>query len=361
LQLGRAEVAIFVVATKNFTGDLVLVAIKGRDETTLIEDRMTFVKLKYLSVVAAIVFYVPTLYANSCTQENFKFQYQVTNEGPGTIRPATPTESKAVKDVLHRIIDAASRNGRSKLSWLDLPEFNRKLASVKLCMNTGSQAIIGSGTRTGSVYLTKEKLVVLNLAELRAGSNTPGDAILLVHEFSGALGYPDDNFTISALIYQKANATNESTHIGKLDSILSDYLNKNRLRTSDQQFATEGGSSGVGGGGDRQAAEIKSELLDLLNQAKGISDSAYRKIATAVLTVDIEPFGITGDGMQIKGFLAPGIILGSINDKEILTFDRTFWTVHGERAPGEDPEKIAFLHSMLDFSLQITLVSHGGK
>lgn len=187
------------------------------------------------------------------------------------------THYLAILDQLFDLIN--KKGGVSEISWVNVPKLAKEIHEVRLLVNTSKEALIGSGTRAGSIYLTEQKTVILNSGLLweitRDGRHqlpiNVGFEVLLLHEFLGALGYPDDNYELSSYLWIRSEPDAFVPVIKNLESTLKSHLDVNTKRTlnvdfdlsqiSDLDKVSSGGSSGFGGGGDPTVALIKHYAL----------------------------------------------------------------------------------------------------
>lgn len=203
----------------------------------------------------------------------------------------------------------------TKISWVDLNLLLSEIDQVSVYINPTNRAIIGSGNRIGGVYFNEEKKVIINLsllniltgASTRTAMSLIGSEVLLIHEFLGALGYPDENYEISSHLYMRSAHWDYGNNlIEASEKMLVNHLEKNSKRLENISFdgelkvgplalAGNGSSTGVGGGGDPASAAIKMLLFSMLgryeNYYKGAlkTEVNYLKLVDQLVKLKIEP------------------------------------------------------------------------
>lgn len=258
----------------------------------------------------------------------------LTNQEPAyaenKIRQATSEEQKAWKLATSLMLDRI-RAGLvdSRISWFDLDLFAQEIGQTQLWINVSDQAIVGSSTRIGSVYFTQSKLVVLNATLLTQLKGDPGSGIVVLHEFLGANGYPDEDYQLSSFFYLAIHAgmSGKSAGLEEVRKAVKAHLDRNARRTTNLQFAllSEGGASSVGGGGDPDTAEIKALALQSLTRAEGISAENLADWLPLFLNLSLEP------NTYLKGFSKiiptsfPGLAVGVVSKKIVIVVDPAYW------------------------------------
>lgn len=189
--------------------------------------------------------------------------------------------------ILQSLFDLINKkDGVKDLSWLNLPHLSKEIHDVNLLLNTSKEALVGSGTRAGSIYLTEQKTVILNSGLLweitkDGRNNLPinvGFEVLLLHEFLGALGYPDDNYELSSYLWVRSEPNAFMPILKDMEKALGAHLDFNPRRkenvgfdlnnVTDLEKISSGGSSGFGGGGDPTVALIKHFALGNFSHQK---------------------------------------------------------------------------------------------
>lgn len=227
--------------------------------------------------------------------------------------------------------------GQKKISWLDLEQLEEDVKKVKICLNTSTSAIIGSSVRTGSVYFKDQHLIVFNLSLFeRLTKWSPGYELMRLHEFLGAMGYPDQNFAISAVLSLKAfpneildqnrgliGKAMTAEKIKKMETGLEGYLSRNiSMSKGTRYFVAEGGASGGPGGGDPFTAEIKGHLIREIIGVTNLEPSIQSLILEEILDVDIEQ-----STLIMKKFDSglPGLSYGTIDKKIVICYEQQYW------------------------------------
>lgn len=213
--------------------------------------------------------------------------------------------STAIKGWVANPINNHKRS--SQISWLDLNKFLSEVDQVNVYINPTNRAVIGSGNRTGGVYFNEEKKVIINLSLFEAltrksestSTTLVGSGMLLMHEYLGALGYPDENYEISSHLYMRSTPWDYgSPLIQATENQLKIHLDQNLKRTENIQFervSDSGTSTGVGGGGDPASASVKMMLFAVLGRYdyhyKSIlkTEENYLKLVNHLLKLKIEP------------------------------------------------------------------------
>lgn len=199
---------------------------------------------------------------------------------------------KRITDHYHGILDhlffkIKENGGSNNLDWLDINQLSMEIKDVKIYVNNSKEALLGSGVRRGSVYLTEQKTAILNSGFLLEIANEDlknqpiniGFETMLMHEHLGALGYPDDNYEISTYLWIRTQPKGVYyATLPWIENSLKQHLKQNTRRTENIKYDTltidahnnlvSGGSSGFGGGGDPFAAMIKIYALGNISVQK---------------------------------------------------------------------------------------------
>lgn len=197
----------------------------------------------------------------------------------------------------------------SQIGWLNIEKLISEVDEVNVYANTSNKAVVGSGTRLGSVNFTEQRMALINTSllqeltrpqgQMNTIATAVGSETVIIHEFLGALGYPDDNYEISTLLFMRTFPQDYGTAVlDQTEKSLADHLSKNPRRTKNTTFSTEGGgtSTGIGGGGDPASVAMKLVALSTLAQQKNyilkhyVKDEAeYHSLIRFINTVRIEP------------------------------------------------------------------------
>ncbi len=153
-----------------------------------------------------------------------------------------------------------------KTAWVDSKQIIREIRSIRLCVNATNTPLTGSGSRYGSVYFTKERIIVLNRDRILERNDTPENSLLLIHETLGALGYPDENYQLTSLVYAHAQRPEFGHEIVETMRVELGKDLQMQPRRLDNVVTLEstGGISGVGGGGDPEVAFFKPTMTAML-------------------------------------------------------------------------------------------------
>jgi len=206
------------------------------------------------------LFFSQSLFADSSC-EQIKSKYSLKAE----IRPLNALEKSLLQANFSTLFEIARPKINSQI--LSIDELKDGMFMVDLCVNLDDQAIVGSGTRKGSVYFTKEKLIVFNSKELFAHDLFAQAALNMLHEFFGALGYPDKNYELSTYFYAVLHVKSfgEET-LAAIEKATLKHVKNNPHVAENIIYARsgEGGISGVGGGGDPESAFLKALLVNFV-------------------------------------------------------------------------------------------------
>lgn len=233
---------------------------------------------------------------NHC--QSLKARYQL----PQDLRELHPADRETY---YQEITEVFRLIGPLQIGWVDLSTIKKEIRSVRLCVSLGPTALTGSGSRQGSVYFTRERIIVFNHERLVRLADTPEISLLLLHEILGALGYPDENYELTSVIYAQAQtsyfgAENVSIMREELGIALSTEQRRIENITT---VSREGGVSGVGGGGDPESALIKA-------------------FAVAVLLVNPDYFGPLCGGVNNIRAMARFILRMRLESDEVLSLTR---------------------------------------
>lgn len=178
------------------------------------------------------------------------------------------------------IISTLQAQGINKVGDLDLNLLSQEISSTKWS-SVKDKFLLGSGTsRTTSVYLVKEKHVIVNELSLNLMSQDTFPQASL-HEVLGANGYDDEHYQISLSLY--AISKNPKTSIKAFENNLK---NLKPRRTDNTIYKSVDGGTSVGGGGDGTTIEFKTLLLDALIQDPELSSEQN---VLAIVNAEVEP------------------------------------------------------------------------
>ena len=170
------------------------------------------------------------------------------------------------KRVVQRILD----QGINRVGDVNMTDLLAKLDTVEwrtfdLGFLSGS-----GGQRHSSIYIVKDKMVVINMLALQSLVGTNVSLLCwALHESLGALGYPDDVYDMSTAMCfiseggSPASVTQtdfEMPAAARVDYVSRPLRNFEILKT-DRVYGREGGTTIIGGGGDAALIEVKRRLL----------------------------------------------------------------------------------------------------
>lgn len=164
----------------------------------------------------------------------------------GELRPLSQNESESVyKTIEYFTSEAIKGHIQKQLAWFDIHNFYSEIRTVQLYSNETAEAIIGSGHRIGSINLTEQRIVIFNrgLLSTLTGNNGAfqligiGNETLFLHEFLGALGYPDEDYLLSSYIWMRTFPDDYSDQIfSKMEVLLEKQIEKVKRRTKNVVF-----------------------------------------------------------------------------------------------------------------------------
>ncbi len=218
-----------------------------------------------------------------------------------------------------------------KINWLNFGNLEKEIKDLTFCTNLSNKPIIGSGSRTGSVYFTKEKTVIFNFKSYK---NKLGSGLNLLHEILGALGYPDENYQITTALYTKFHNSffSEESSQTILNSLES-FLDKNPRNFENRIFEREGSSggvTGVGGGGDADLIPLKAFALNMALSNKDfvvriLNGNDFDQFFNFLFNLQIEPESeISPDFKTPYG--NTGIFMAIDKGESLLLITKEKWT-----------------------------------
>ena len=183
---------------------------------------------------------------------------------------------------------------QDQYSWLNLTSLNKEISRTHIYMVNSDYAIVGSCSRTGSVYVTYPSAVLINYGILKQDVSLfakMGEGAMLLHEFLGANGYPDDLFEISsvlALMTISQDGGDAHSHLEILGKRLVHYLETHRRLQKNIKVAA-GGATSTGGGGDPWLALLKMLMLNRAMSNPHCEGSRYAGCVDSIMNADLEP------------------------------------------------------------------------
>ncbi|MGE9745942.1 hypothetical protein [Bdellovibrio bacteriovorus] len=199
------------------------------------------------------------------------------------------------------------QNQASQIAWVDIEQLIQEVDQVTVYANTSNKAVVGSNNRLGSVNFTEQKIALINTSLLQeltrpqgpltSIASSVGSEAVILHEFLGALGYPDDNYEMSTYLYMRTFPQDYgSAVLQETERSLTKHLNRFPRRTKNAVSSTDGGTStGVGGGGDPASAAMKLVALSTLAQQKSLllrtikDEVEYKQLIQFINSLRIEP------------------------------------------------------------------------
>ena len=147
-----------------------------------------------------------------------------------------------------------------KIGDMNLIKLSKELETVE--WRTFDLGFLGGsgGKRMTSIYIVKDKMVVINTLSLQSLVGKPIKMFSwALHEALGALGYDDENYELSSSISFLANNPSHLNSTG-VDYVQSHFLELKKSSTG-RVYTLNGGSTVVGGGGDAIIIDLKQRLL----------------------------------------------------------------------------------------------------
>ncbi len=192
---------------------------------------------------------------------NLAFQGQVIPfDEKFTVVPSPGLKDAILKDAT-LTVDSLLSQGVVDIGNVNLPQFKEQIKQVHLLVVTGGATALGSGqftVRMGNVYIPSTKTIYIN--EQTLVRNPEGSTKLMPHELLGALGYEDEKYQISTVMFSKnAKLAAELINKSKID------LGKKSVRSEAKNMTNRQSSGGVtiiGGGGDELLFAAKLYMLD---------------------------------------------------------------------------------------------------
>jgi hypothetical protein len=159
-------------------------------------------------------------------------------------------------------VEMALEQGYEKIGKLSLSKLLKELDTVEWRTFEIGFLSGSGGKRTTSIYMVKDRMVVINMIALQ---NLVGKPVPLyswcLHEALGALGYDDENYEASSSI--SFLASNNDAGFENLTSIDFVKYNFDSFKRSKKEkfYQLAGGSTVIGGGGDATLIQFKQLLL----------------------------------------------------------------------------------------------------
>lgn len=239
-----------------------------------------------------------------------------------------------------------------KASWVDSKKIIREIRSIRLCVNTGTTPLTGSGSRHGSVYFTKERIIILNRDRILERNDTPENSLLLIHETLGALGYPDENYQLTSLVYAHAQRDEFGLDIVETMRVELGKELETQVRRIENVVTREstGGISGVGGGGDPEVAFFKPTMAamllfnpDFFGPLCGGAEN-LPKVARYIMSMRLE----TDDAVKFprKASSYPHLFFAFDNDELFIQIEHAAWTRLRDRGQAAYDERNTFIRNL---------------
>ncbi len=167
-----------------------------------------------------------------------------------------------------------------KIEWvgeLDLSELQREIKQVHWNLVTNKFVAGSGGRRASAIYIVEKKAVFISRPAWEQISEETR-AVASLHEALGALGYKEEEYTMSLglqLLAQESAAPDFRLDKAQMPWLENFARLQRRIKTPVYFSENEGTISGVGGGGD--GYEIKLKIL-LLNRVRELWKSHQDQI-----------------------------------------------------------------------------------
>ncbi|MGZ3774689.1 MAG: hypothetical protein ACXVCY_12740 [Pseudobdellovibrionaceae bacterium] len=265
--------------------------------------------------------------------------------------------------VFDQLLSMADRTKNTELHLL-IQEMRSKIGNVIFCINGTRGAFVGSSTRTGSVYFKDKNLIIFNLSLLERLKNQPGRGLgmMALHELIGALGYSEQNFAISSVLYLNIHSeVIGQENVERLNRNFGHYLKKHtetQKHEGNVLILADGGGGGSGGpsGGDPYVAELKSLLLRVI-LTSGMRSQLLDQAIMDALELDIEPAALIPEAVRFYLQGSSDLFYAISQNKIIIAVDTEhFSQLLDDRNPS-NVVKLSILTAKL-FNLMQTLNGH---
>jgi len=161
------------------------------------------------------------------------------------------------KEIVQKVADQGVKQiGRVKIQTLldELDTVEWRTFDIGFLSGSG-------GTRQTSIYIVKDRMVVVNMLALQNLVDKPVRINRwALHEALGALGYPDEVYDLTVALTFMASTADLAVS-DRLNLIDGGFTNAVRSAT-DHVYGREGGTTIIGGGGDAPMIEFKSRILE---------------------------------------------------------------------------------------------------
>lgn len=194
------------------------------------------------------------------------------------VQASEEKELEVLKAGAASLVQQALSNGHVEIAGVPLVDLLSRIDKVHLAY-MGNETEL-EGTRKDGYYFSgfDGSVAKLNKQSLQE-KDSNRQALLVLHELTGASGYYDRNYALSLKIfYSGKKAQNNITEI-----IVDQNVLKKGVGKTNQSTSGGGGGTSVGGGGDSDAIEAKILVLDKLSALKSSGENFYQGVSLSRL------------------------------------------------------------------------------
>ncbi|MGZ3771925.1 MAG: hypothetical protein ACXVCP_16315 [Bdellovibrio sp.] len=181
---------------------------------------------------------------------------------------------RRIKELLKNSYEKSQTNHDYKIGSFPVAEFFRKLDSFELLQGNSDIPIQSDPQRESDFYLIGKNIGYINRQAL--SSSRRSLTALCIHVMLGSMGYQDENYQVTLSLILEELAETEKTKEQFNDLNFNEILPQNssnylvQPKTLDLKnhkgiyVVSDGGATGVGGGGDSSSVEMKLEILSYM-------------------------------------------------------------------------------------------------
>lgn len=251
-----------------------------------------------LAIFCFLSFVSKALYAGqSLSESDVKLLVNNRSIWDGQIRELSDYERQVWILPAYYSLKIADVNGVPRIGKYNVKSLLKKLSQIRVFANYSTTPLLGQNGRSGSIYLVEQKIIIFNISVLQSvlakkdQSATFGVAVMFLHEMLSVLGVPDENSEASTNLVLLSRAQELGLKPDEIESIkfgLSSHFRENSSRIANLKHTTEGGSTGVGGGGDPRISEVKIYLLKGISQLTNLNKKYKNLLMQAATAQPLE-------------------------------------------------------------------------
>lgn len=275
--------------------------------------RLIYALLIYFSLTAS-----PAVFAQ--LEQNIHLRNLVNRLGARRIANADELRALGLESA-YSLLD----RGHAEFAGIQLRSLEDEFRGVQL-FALDRVFLISADGRSGAVNFTGSRVVVLNTLAFASYSHQL-QGMVLFHELAAAIGYRDDHYALTTAFYAAQLGFNRSVFDPDVQAYLRNLtrVRRNSTMQPDPRLVS-GGITGIGGGGDAFAIEVKLKLLMAALAIKDRAPAPVRYGSAFELVKSVFELSVEAEvALPVSAPIFSHRDTGDGFSQRVLTFPRLVW------------------------------------